>query len=214
MTIRIRDARVEDAPFLAQTDLIATRSHVNWGFMDLALERTDDFRLSVIQTMIGAEPRSYYHHSRFLVAETDGQPAAALCGYTEEPQVHERLFPAIEIARLAHGVSNEEFAAGQERLAPLATCPYPGAPGEWVVEWVGTLPEFRRRGAVGALLEAILERGRSTGHTSAHIAVLIGNDTAQHSYEKAGFAAYEDVCHPDFERVMRAPGMRKLRSPL
>lgn len=52
------------------------------------------------------------------------------------------------------------------------------------------------------------------GHSVANVAVLIGNDAAQRAYEKAGFVAYADVCHPDFERAAQAPGMRKLRRPL
>jgi ribosomal protein S18 acetylase RimI-like enzyme len=99
-------------------------------------------------------------------------------------------------------------------IEPWQTCPYEAEPGEWTIEWVGTLPQHRRRGLVDRLLAAILAKGRETGHPSAHVSVLIGNDAAQRAYEKAGFVAYEDVRHPEFERAARAPGMRKLRRPL
>ncbi len=214
MSTAIRRARPEDGPFLASTGLIASRGHVDFGIFDLAFPDSEELRLRYLERMSVNGRRSFHHYSRFLVAEVDGAPAAALCGYTEA----EEIWQAMEVARQqvlpGLGISDQDWDAARLRMAPALTCPYPPAAGAWSVEWVGCLPEYRRRGLVNALLEAILDEGRRTGHTLAEIAVLIGNEPAQRAYEKAGFVAYEDVCHPDFERVMRGPGMRKLRRML
>ena len=89
----------------------------------------------------------------------------------------------------------QRLAWGPERLAALGprscrTCA--ASPtcrrALWIVENVGTRPDLRRRGLVGALLERALERGRERGFAKAQISCLIGNDAAQRAYEKAGFA--------------------------
>ncbi len=209
----IRPARTEDAGFLAVTDLIALRSHINWGTYDLLFD-SEKLRLRFLERMVTAEPRCFIHYSHFLVGEVDETPAAALCGYTEGDQIAMDLRAAVGPVLRSLGISEAEQAAREERIAPWQTCPYDAAPGEWVIEWVGALPRYRRRGVVHALLEAVLRRGRDTGHHFANVAVLIGNDAAQRAYEKVGFVAYKDVRHPDFERAARAPGMRKLRRPL
>jgi ribosomal protein S18 acetylase RimI-like enzyme len=214
MTTMIRGARPDDAPFLARTDLIASRGHVDFGIFDLAFPDSEELRLRYLELMAVSERRSFHHYSRFLVAEVDGTPAAALCGYTENKAIWQAMEEARKEVLPGLGIGAGDWEVARERMAPALTCPYPPAAGAWSVEWVGCLPEYRRRGLVNALLEAILDEGRRTGHTLAEIAVLIGNEPAQGAYEKAGFVAYEDIRHPDFERVMRGPGMRKLRRML
>jgi ribosomal protein S18 acetylase RimI-like enzyme len=81
----------------------------------------------------------------------------------------------------------------------------------WVVEWVATAPEFRRRGLVDRLMAEILDRGRARGKNEGHISVLIGNDGAQRAYEKNGFVPYADSVNEQFEAVYGCPGARHLR---
>jgi GNAT superfamily N-acetyltransferase len=213
MGIAIRPARADDARFLAVSTLIAHRSHVNFCSYDLLFD-TEPEILQFFARMANAEPASQAHHSRFLVAEVDGTPAAALCGFTAGEHVRPEFLAALGPVLRGLGIDEAEQAARTARVAAWETCPYPSKPGEWVVEWVGTLPEFRRRGLIHVLLEAILAKGRATGHSIANVAHLIGNDAAQRAYEKVGFVAWQDVCHPEFERATRAPGIRRLRRPL
>ncbi len=211
--IAIRPARPADADFLAVTDLMALRGHVNWGTYDLLFDSEPE-RLEVLARLANALPASYVHHSNFLVAEVDGTPAAALCGFSEGDDVVPTFFAALEPVLRALGIDEAEQQRRGARVAAWEKCPYHAKPGEWVIEWVGAKPEFRGRGLVHALLEAILAKGRATGHTIANVAVLIGNDVAQRAYERVGFVAYQDVCNPDFARVARGPGMRKLSRSL
>jgi hypothetical protein len=52
--------------------------------------------------------------------------------------------------------------------------------------------------------------GRERGHTQSQIAVLIGNTPAQRAYESAGFRVADEKRHPDFERAIGSPGIRRL----
>ena len=80
----------------------------------------------------------------------------------------------------------------------------------WVIEWVATRPEYRGKGLVHALLHDILDPGRERGHAQAQIAVLIGNTPAQRAYEGVGFRVADEKTHPDFERAVGSPGIRRL----
>jgi ribosomal protein S18 acetylase RimI-like enzyme len=211
MQIDIRDARPSDVPFLAWVQQEAARSHVPRGFWDFAFPGADADRLRIVGRIAAAAPVSFCHWSGFLVAETDGQAAAALSGYTT-PSVTagSELFAAMGEALDAEGWDEQQRQAMGERFAPFMTCLPDTAEDAWIIEWVATCPEHRGRGLVRALLHAILERGSARGHRQAQIAVLIGNTPAQRAYERVGFKVADEMTHPDFERAVGCPGIRRL----
>jgi ribosomal protein S18 acetylase RimI-like enzyme len=109
----------------------------------------------------------------------------------------------------------EEFTAGWERARSImAISTLAHEPGAWVVEHVGTRPEFRQRGLVQRLMHEMLERGRQRGAETSDIGVLIGNEPAQRAYEKMGFTVAQEVRDADFEAVYGSPGARMLRRRL
>jgi ribosomal protein S18 acetylase RimI-like enzyme len=79
---------------------------------------------------------------------------------------------------------------------------------------VATLPEFRRRGLVDRLMEAMLERAVARGAKVADISVFIGNDPAQRAYEKEGFRFVSEKRNAEIERTWGSPGLRLLRREL
>lgn len=211
MQIDIRDARPSDVPFLAWVQQEAARSHVPRGFWDFAFPGADADRLRIVGRIAAAAPHSFCHWSGFLVAEADGQAAAALSAYTT-PSVTagSELFAAMGEALDAEGWDDQQRQAMGERFAPFMTCLPDSAEDAWIIEWVATRPEHRGRGLVRTLLHAILERGVARGHRQAQIAVLIGNTAAQRAYEGVGFKVADEKTHPDFERAVGCPGIRRL----
>jgi ribosomal protein S18 acetylase RimI-like enzyme len=69
-------------------------------------------------------------------------------------------------------------------------------------------------GILTRLMSSILERGRGRGATTAEISVLIGNDSAQRAYEKAGFVVAAEARDADYEATFGCPGVRLLRMAL
>lgn len=212
MEIRVRPAREEDIPLIAWVQQEAARSHVPKGFWDFAVPGPDGPRLRFIERVARAKPLSFCHWSRFLVAEADGKPAAALSGY-DQPSIAagsallEALFETFD----AQGWSDEERAAMNDRIAPFLTC-IPEAPEDaWVIEWVATRPEYRGKGLVHTLLREIIALGRARGHQVMQIAVLIGKHPAQRAYESAGFRVVDEKRHPDFEATVGCPGIRRMQ---
>jgi translation initiation factor 4G len=210
--LRIVDARQEHAPFIAWVILTAFRSHLEKGFWDFMRPGTDGEILRYLEALTTSKAPHWAHLPLFIVAEVDGEPAAALSGYLGEEHGVARLRDGMAEADAVTGQAPDAEAIGRA-LTILNVAPE-HAPGAWIVEDVATRPEFRRRGLVDALMQEIMERGRKRGATVSDIGVFIGNDSAQKAYEKAGYVVVEERTHPEFEAVYETPGVRTLRSSL
>jgi ribosomal protein S18 acetylase RimI-like enzyme len=95
----------------------------------------------------------------------------------------------------------------QKRAEHVLCCIPDNVPDAWIIDSVATLPAYRRKGIVDRLLTAILEKGRQKGFRRAQINLYIGNQPAQHAYEKHGFKITDQKCHPNFEAEIGSPGM-------
>ena len=210
MEVKYVEARREHAEFLAWVMLTAHRSHLEQGLWDFVVGGSEGERLRYLQALATTSQAHWAHYSTFIVAEVEGRPASALCGYFETEHGTPALREGMSQANGMVGRSEEEHAAGWQRAGSIIQVAPEHAPGVWTVEHVATLPEYRRRGLVDRLLVKILDEGRMRGATVADIGVLIGNDPAQRAYEKAGFEVTGEKRHPEFEAVYKCPGIRSL----
>ena len=112
------------------------------------------------------------------------------------------------------GVTGGERADDPKGVAGIVHCYPDNAEGAWVIESVATVPEFRRRGIIDALLNEILEKGRGLGFGLGQVGVFIGNTPAQRAYEKCGFRMVDEKRHPDFEAAIGCPGIARLHREL
>jgi translation initiation factor 4G len=208
----IRPATIDDAPFLAWVQQEASRSHLPFGFWDVAIPGPDEYRLRIMERVCRAEARSFCHWSRFLVADVNGEPAAGLSAYDDaKAATGELMGAAMFEAFAAEGWDGPRLGALQQRIAPFLTCAPDQPDDTWVVEWVATKPAHRGKGLTRALLQAILAQGRERGFTQFQIGVLIGNTPAQRAYEGVGFTVVEEKRHPDFEATFGCPGVRRMQ---
>jgi translation initiation factor 4G len=205
-------ARPGHIPFLAWSRLTAERSHVARGPSEIYLDAPEPETLRFLGAITGSDTINPFHYSAFLVAEVDGEPAAALCGFLardySDPAAFEAFMRELN-ARL--GRSAEQHEAGSRRIASWDLVHPAHSRDAWVTECVATRPEYRRRGLISALITANLDVGRRAGATAAEVPVYIGNAAAQRAYERAGFTVVSEKRHPEFESVFRFPGMRLLR---
>lgn len=207
----IRPATEADAPFLAWVMQEASRSHLPFGFWDLAIPGPDEYRLRFIEGLCRATPRSFCHWSGFLIAEIGGEPAAALAGYDDAPRATGELFnEALIEAFTKEGWGLDRLGALGKRIEPFLTCVPEQPSPAWIVEFVATAPEDRGKGLIRELLQAVLARGRERGHTLFQIGVLIGNTPAQRAYEGAGFVVVEEKRDPSFSATFGGDGIRRM----
>jgi GNAT superfamily N-acetyltransferase len=208
MVPEIRQGRADDADFIARIVLLAQRGPRPFGWFDFALAQAEPQVLDFLRKLAVAKPRSWYHVSQFLIAEVDGQPAAALCAMPSR-ETRDTMRAAIEEVALAAGISGADLAAIFARGAYARPCWIQGTDEEWLIEHVASHPSARGRGLMQALIAQALSAGQAAGFPRASITFLIGNDAAEGCYAKAGFAFAEEKRDAAFEVLTGAPGFRR-----
>jgi ribosomal protein S18 acetylase RimI-like enzyme len=210
MSAKIRRGKEADAAFLARIMMLASRGHVRRGVWDLIAGGSEENCLDYLRRLALADPVSLCHYSSFIVAEHDGRPAAALCGFDPRNGAWEILGDAMRNVQRELGWTQADEKAMAARTAPVWQCTFDTLDGAWVVESVATIPEFRRRGLADALMTEILDAGRARGHRLAQLTILIGNVAAQRAYEKVGFSVMDEKRHLDFQAAIGAAGFMRM----
>ena len=204
--LRIRPAREADSAFLAWVILAATRSHLPTGWFDIAVQLPETGTLKFIEGLTRTKAESWWHWSRFFVAENDGFPVSALCAF-RSGEGYPLSQPAMAEVTTAQGWSDEDVSAMWERAAYMFTCAMDSHDDRWAIENVAVRPAFRGRGIARQLVGHAVEKGRENGFGTAQISVMIGNMPARRAYEAAGFSLAEEKRHPDFELAAGSPGL-------
>lgn len=204
----IRPARLEDAGFIARNILSSQRGPLPRGWFDIALGWSEPQCLAFVERVATADMQSWWHISQFIIAEVEGEPAAALCALPAAGTVSTAR-SAIEEAAGKTGLNASELAAIFQRGAYAAGCWVQGGEGDWLIEHVASRPSHRGRGLVQALIDHALGAGQAAGFRRASISFLIGNEPAERCYAKAGFAFAEEKRDPQFEALTGAPGFRR-----
>src|SRR4051812_720297 len=114
MTLRF--ARPKDVDFITGIILSSMRGNRSLGWFDVALGWPEEQCRDFIACIATAQAVSMWHHSNFLIAEWEGQPAAALCAI---PAAGTGLaaWAAIEEVGAANGLSAPEVEAIRRRGA-------------------------------------------------------------------------------------------------
>jgi ribosomal protein S18 acetylase RimI-like enzyme len=204
----IRRARPDDADFVAWTILAAQRGDRPRGWFDIALGWPEPKCRAFVERIATAQRQSWWHVSQFIIAEAEGEPAAALCAMPAAG-TGAAARSAIEEAAGKTGLNASELAAIFRRGAYTANCWVQGGDGDWLIEHVASLPLHRGHGLVRALIDHALAAGKAAGFKRASISFLIGNEAAERCYAKAGFSFAEEKRDPEFEALTGAPGFRR-----
>jgi ribosomal protein S18 acetylase RimI-like enzyme len=204
----IRSARPEDAGFIARNILSAQRGPLSRGWFDVVLGWPEPKVLAFVERIATARQQSWWHVSQFVIAEVDGDPAAALCALPAAGTNAAAQRAFAEVVRDS-ALEASELSAIVQRSGYTENCWVQGGEGDWMVEHVAALPSYRGRGLVQALIDHALAVGRAVGYRQASISFLIGNEAAERCYAKAGFAFAEEKRDPAFEALTGAPGFRR-----
>lgn len=209
----IRSARPEDAEDLAWAILAATRSHLPCGWLDIALRQPTEGCLDYLRRLTLTQARSWWHYSRFLVSETNGKFASALCAFRAGDAYPQSAAAMVEVAD-ALGWSGAKQKAMRDQSAFVFSCMMETDDDFWVLENIATLPEYCRRGMAQSLIRYALLIGQSKGLRQAQITFLSGNEAAERTYIKAGFKFADEKFHPDFESAIGSRGLRRFTRDL
>ncbi len=191
-----RRAGIADIPFLTQIEYEASLPPLDHCFWEDLLEGTGTSALEFIEAELRADASNWGNVSDFVVLEAEGKPVAAAAGYVPDPEDYcpLRLSRLDAIAAVLNwsSATTSLFCDRYLGLFGGDVKPFFLTPqASWIIENVAVLPEARGRGLGKVLLKAVLEEGRSQGHSHAGIMVINGNDRARHAYESVGFKPYQ-----------------------
>lgn len=162
MLITYRRATVDDALFIAR------------GFqMAMLMEDVPEEHTRLFAEKICRREDVLYSWRNTLIAEADGQPAGMVTAY-DGRYYHNWRLTTLELVREHLGV---EFPGMEDEAVP----------GEYYVDSLAVLPEWRGQGIGRALLEQAVACGCELG-LKVTLAVEYDNLRAQHLYRSLGFA--------------------------
>jgi GNAT superfamily N-acetyltransferase len=208
--LHVRPAARDDSAFLALAIQEADRGHTGIGSWDVMFPGSDEDRLAILAALAGAAQRSYVHWSTFLVATIDDRPVGTVAGYVPELMSAELFATACREVVGARGDGKLDARGAWSRDYFAVSIPR----DTLRVEWVYTDPDFRATGVSSRLIARLLDGARADGIATAHVGTYIGNAPAVATYRRAGFEAFAELRHLDYEHRFKAPGLVFLRRAL
>lgn len=163
--INIRMARQEEASQIAGLFMLA------WPVEEILESNGISYgQLHGSITRVAASRETIYSYENTIVAEINGRVVGAMCAY--DGADYQRLKqPIVDTLGKDSG-----FAALKETEA-----------GEFYLDSVGVLPEYRGRGIASLLFEAQCQRAASLGHKVAGLIVDEDKPKAEALYIRLGF---------------------------
>ena len=170
MNVIIRQARKEEASQIAELFMMA------WPVDEILVSNgltCEQLHKSI--TLIAASEETIYSYKNTFIAEIGGKVVGAMCAY--DGADYQRLKqPIIDALGPDCG-----FAKMKETEA-----------GEFYLDSVGVLPEYRGRGIASRIIEAQCERAASLGQKVAGLIVDIDKPQVEALYSRLGFTYLDD----------------------
>lgn len=163
--ICFREGRVEDSSFIAEC-VLASVEKFEFGEEHPSEYVGFEATCSMTDTL--------YSYRNAIIAETNGRPVGCLIGYPGEIYARSRAKTDAVVSSLS----------GE----PIDTCSeMETGPGEYYLDLMGIVPEFRGHGLGHALMKAQMERGRSMGYHNFSLIVSPSFHELREYYKRLGF---------------------------
>ena len=189
MSIKIRKALSEDAPFLAQMILQSSRAQKKIGMFDVVFGLKDDNDvLEKLEMLTKTSVKSYCHFSNFLIAEIDGENVGSLCSYEPRIATKEAFLEALK--EIGNENENNDF------LEILDSCDFELNKRTLIFDFMEELEGHMDVGILKALMQKSLLTARLKGYRIAQTMVEIGSLETLLYYKKLGF---KEVKHQECE---------------
>lgn len=170
MNYIIRTATKEEAAQIAELFILA------WPVDEILKSNGLTYeQLHESMTTIAAREETIYSYENTIVAEVDGKVVGAMCAY-DGADYQRFKQPVVDIL---------EGDSGFAQLKETET-------GEFYLDSVGVLPEYRGKGLASRLFEAQCKRAASFGHKVAGLIVDVDKPKAEALYARLGFTYLDD----------------------
>lgn len=159
LELKIRPASKEDAELIAKVVAAAINTEEGYALLPIFRE-------------LAEMENSQYSYKNTLVAEVCGEPVGAVVGY-DGAKLHELRLSLLKLYR--------------ERVGKNLEIEDETSAGEFYVDSISVLPEFRGRGIGEQLLKSMIEKATEEGHSCIGLLVDFDNPKAEKLYRKIGF---------------------------
>lgn len=206
MALSVRSAIPDDVKYVPGLEDMASKANARISAYEVMFPGTVEQRLEKIGWLFLNGKRVWSHYSHYQIAEWDGRVAGMLCTFHKDL---DKTWLWRKTLR-EMGYNNPQLLALVWRMLPCLRVDPARPKDTLIVGSAATLPEFRRRGVITALLESAIDQGRKENYPRMQISVYIGNDAAQGAYEKVGFKVTDEYTNRAFMKRFGPPGARRL----
>ncbi len=198
MSIKIRKAQIEDAPFLAKMILQSSRAEKKIGMFDLIFGlKSDKETLSNIEKLTKTTAKNHCHFTNFLIAQIDGDDVGTLCSYEPRIATKETFFDALK--EIGCDDSNEDF------IDILDQCDFHLNNRTLIFDFMEEVDGHMDVGILKSLMQKSLLTARLKGYRIAQTMVEIGSLETLLYYKKLGFKEVNEMkCELYKEKFGRA----------
>lgn len=180
MSIKIKQATIDDTSFLAQMILQSSRAGKKDGLFDLLFATNNDEEiLKKLEMLTQTEAKSHCHYKNFLIAQVDGKSVGTLCSY--EPRIATK---DTFIAALKEIGCSDEI---NDTLEVVYNCSFDTNKSRLMFDFMEELEGFIDVGVLKALMQKSLLTARLKGYRIVQTIIEIGSLEAEHFYKKLGF---------------------------
>lgn len=159
LELKIRPASKEDAGLIAKVVAAAINTEEGYALLPVFRE-------------LAEMENSQYSYKNALVAEVCGEPVGAVVGYDGAKLQKLRL---------------SLLTLYQERFGKKLEIEEETSAGEFYIDSISVLPEFRGKGIGERLLKSMIEKAIKEGHSCVGLLVDSDNPRAEKLYQKIGF---------------------------
>ena len=184
MSIKIRNATVDDSLFLAQMILQSSRAAKTLGVFDLIFETDDKTILKKLASLTQTKAKTRCHYTNFLIAEMDGKAVGTLCSYEPRIATKEAFIDALNEVGCGEHIS--------ESLEVLYCCDFGLNNRTLMFDFMEELEGFIDVGVLKTLMQKSLLNARLKGYRIAQALVEIGSLETLLFYKKLGFKVIQE----------------------
>jgi len=184
MSIKIRNANVNDTTFIAKMILQSSRANKTNGMFDIVFEMNDDEKiLEKLEMLTKTEAKNYCHYSNFLIAEVEGKSVGTLCSYEPRISTKDQFILALEEVGCTQKV--------HERLEVFFSCEFDLNKRTLMFDFMEEEEGFIDVGVLKALMQKSLLTARLKGYRIAQTIIEIGSLESELFYKKLGLHVVE-----------------------
>jgi hypothetical protein len=203
MSIKIKQAKVEDVEFLAHMMLLSSRADKKDGLFDLIFGTNDDgVIIEKLKQLAQTQAQSHCHYKNFLIAELDGKSVGSLCSYEPRIATKEAFIDALKEI----GCDDTIHAT----LELVYGCDFHLTKNTLMFDFMEELEGFIDVGVLKALMQKSLLTARLKGYAKAHTIIEIGALETELFYKKLGFKFVDELECESYREVFGRNGLMLL----